>query len=256
LGSEAKSGTSAPILHTGTLSASTVNIPTWTIWESRGDTSNVLQRKYATLTGLTLDSGPSGGVMCSVSYMSFGHTWVAEPTATVFVTGASSMPKKTRQHGNAAVFNIYGSGGSVYPAKILSMSINIARPASPVPNPNGTDPLDIIPGPLDVTGSITYKYNGEGASSLARDANAYNELGDSSHIHNVTWTDADTRTTKISMYPMRFDDVQTQDGDTYVIGTANFITYPDMATAIASTPALTNIKIEIQNEYNGVMIET
>src|SRR5206468_2760854 len=116
-------------------------------WHDTGDTANVLQMTYATISDYSLTVNPAGVLMASIKLSSFFPVTVAKPTIVTYI-GSTANYAKTRVLGSQGTYTLYSSAGAAYVNKILGATITFSRPVEVEPNAQGLNPADIATGAL------------------------------------------------------------------------------------------------------------
>lgn len=252
--SETVSTGSPPYSHTGTPSITTNRCNTFTIWHNHGDSANVLQMTYATITDISLTIDPAGVLVAAITLTSNFPTWGARPTINTYIGSTANYPK-TRTLGSQGTYNLYNSANALYSNKILGATIALSRAVEVLPNAQGLDPADIATAEIQLAVTIQAEYDGIGAATIHRDYLNYTELGTTSFKHNIVFTNADGFSTTYTFWPARWGDGFTVDfSGTIVKLSGPLNSYHDLATVNAASPKQTMLEsIVVKNALSALM---
>jgi hypothetical protein len=159
---------------------------TFTIWHDQGDaqfitttadTRGVLQMSAATVESLRLTFTPNTALMAEITLQARFPSWIAS-----VVSGAATLiqaPDPTVKLGSElnnfhaarmmgfqgvpASFGIVNSKGAKYSNQVLSGDLTITRTVEVIESPYSQDPTYFLPGPIAVTGTMNFLYDGLGS---------------------------------------------------------------------------------------------
>lgn len=255
-GSEVVTGSGDPYTHTGTPAITTNRCNTFTIWANLGDAAHTLRHVYGTISDISLSIDPTGILVANITVSSNFPVPVAHPAITSYV-GSTATFLKTRILGSQGVYTLYSSAGSggVYANKILGATIDLSRAIEVLPNAQGLNPADIATDELMTAVSINAEYDGIGAATIHADYLNYVELGDSTHKHNIVFTDADGHSVTLTFWPAKWGDGFSVDMSSTIIKLAGPLNlYHDLASVNKSSPKQTMLEsLVITNAISAAM---
>lgn len=251
-------GSGDPYTHTFKRAVGTNRENSVTIWYNTGDAADTLQFLYGMLTSVagSIDA-ESGALILTLTFSAFYPATTAEPTATSYV-GSATYPG-TPVLGNQGTYTIYNGAGTpvIYANKMTGCDFTMARGVRVFPNGQGLDPGDIGTGELvfDVS-RITAEYDSIGAGTIYKDMLDYKKLGDSTHKHVLSWTDADGHVLTITFWPARWNDATTIDySNEIAVLHAVMDLNDDLASVMQSSAILTQPEsVVIGNHLSTAML--
>lgn len=238
-----------PKTHTKAPSITTNRCNTFTIWFNTGDSSNCLQFTYGSISDISFGVDPTGRLVATITMECFFPTKVAHPSITNYV-GSTANYKITTVLGSQGTYSIRSSAGSgatyVPTANIQGATLDFSRQVEVEPNGAGLNPADIGLGELTMAVSLTAQYDGLGANTAYSDYLNYAELGDSNggadttHMHIITFTDANSNGFKWIFYPARWGNDFALDYSGVIVKMAGSLDlYHDPASINSGTPKQT-----------------
>jgi hypothetical protein len=192
---------------------------TFTIWHDQGDaqfvgagTRTMLQMSAATVDSIRLTFTPNTALMAEITLQANFPVWNALSGASTFIRNASTVPTGYIKLGSDAAylasrsmgfqgvntpsgaptmsgtwgnFNIMSSNGRVYPNRILSGDITISRGVEVIESPFSQNPSYYLPGPIAVTGTFDFLYDGIGDINSSPSTTAQTIMQDYLNFSNV-----------------------------------------------------------------------
>lgn len=231
-----------PYTHTGKPSITTNRCNTFTIWHNHGDSANVMQMVYGTISDISIAGDPTGVMMATITLTSYFPTEVAHPSITTYV-GSTANYKSTRVFGSQGTYSLYSSASTTYTNKMLGCTIDLSRTVEALPNGQGLNPADIGTAELGLQVSINAEYDGIGAATIHKDYLTYAALGDSSHKHSLSFTDADGNGFVFTFWPAKWADGFAVDySGTIVKLSGPLNNYHDLASVNTASPKQTMLE--------------
>lgn len=174
---------------------------------------------------------------------------------SMFYVGNDPVYTITRTMGWQGSFTMYGSTGTAYAPRVLSGTLTVSRPAEAVYAADSQTIVDVALGPVSITGTIMFQFDGYAPGTVGRDFSDFKPAGSNANPMSLKWTDADGHYVQIQSYYWKWHPFELDFTGQYVKGNGTFTAYNDPTLVMSATPQLSVVKnLTITNNIAAAMI--